>query len=137
MSRERSRYTAPDGTEIRDPAPDDLGHLLRTRGADYWNVDSGTAGLRWLPTGATLMLLVTPDIGVLVLYGDPDGSNEYVLNDRSVVDAERRVTMVAGGEPWVVPRRYLVDVDHAMAAIRWFLADGSRTPGDWVVLGSE
>ncbi len=136
----RVLYLGPSGEKVENPALALVEDRIRNAGSAYWHRQSGTGELGYkgpgVNAGAQLVIMVEEPHGVLLRYTPPDGADELVLTNPAG-DAETEVTTFPGGDEWLVPASYFVDVAQALPVIEAFIADGRRLDGPWIVLGTE
>ena len=128
-------FTTPRGEVIHNPDEAWVAAIIETAGANYWDVGSGDACLRYEADGLTfseMILVVRDTYGVLVYHLFTSDGIEHVACGPDSENAE--VTIRHGGNPWTLPRVFFVSRAEATEAVKYFLRCGGRSPNNtWAV----
>lgn len=114
--------------------------LIAEAGPTYWRRESAMADLSCLDgpnKGATMGVIVEPELGTMLRYTPASGEDEFILTNPARPDGDKLLVVYPGGNEWEVPRRYFVDLDVVSEVIRTFYESGGRADGEWIVLGME
>jgi hypothetical protein len=121
------RYNAPDDrTVLMDPTPEQLERELRDRPHSYWQQGgNGEATLDAGP-GAPSLWIKQPEPGRFFLtYAHPPAN---WLVPYAGGSCEELVRDERGGDPFLIPRACLVDMEQAIAVVSSFLATRQPAP---------
>ena len=120
-------YRAPDERlVVNDPTPEQLEGILRTSPHSYWQQGgNGEAALDAGPDGASLWIKQPEPGRFFITYAKPPANWLVPHNGELCVEL---ITDERGGDPFLIPRACLIDVDQAVEAVRYFLSARCPSP---------
>jgi Immunity protein Imm1 len=120
------------GTDrLCDPADiEEVIDLVRNRGSDYWNGNSGVSELAWRGAEGErrLWIFFLGEPGFHLVYYEPDGHRVAAIPAKPPAKP-KWVDIPVGGDPKRISSGQAVSRREAEAILRRFAADGERDPG--------
>jgi len=126
-------YRGPDGTVINNPDDSVLRELLLEKGGEYWNSNSGDAGIRILDEAhrAEIVLVYSDGNGFFIQHRYEEEEDEHVIRHSN--DLSRKIRVINGGDPWELPESFFCSRNETLDVLLNILKTGKRdTDQDWV-----
>jgi hypothetical protein len=116
--------TTPEVEDVYHPDPAWLREMMLHAGPEFWNANSGDAGVNFGQIG--MGLVFNEQYGFYIDYRDPHEDTSYT--PWMLDDYGRAVRVSTGGQPFYLPEASFVPRELAYTIVEEFCRTGQRSP---------